>query len=268
MAQPEQAESSVQHGAAGDAQGPVTHPGRAAGRLCNGPGSARRKELREMLVQSSSLSCAMLAAAVQMTASGPGLLVGPQEQKVPVESSLSLRCEWRLALAGGDTEHILRLLEQDPSLLRVADAITGFTALHWLAKHGQQKTFTEVISRARKKGCAISVDTRTTKGGLTPLILAAQQGHLSLVELLVKEYKADTSLRDHSGHKAWQYLRADTSRELMELAGAYGNNSAQPGTHGTSCEGGALHRQRQQTVPKVIRRVSAFFRRHRSASFT
>ncbi|OXB56390.1 hypothetical protein ASZ78_012385 [Callipepla squamata] len=257
-----QAESSVRHGAAGDAQGPVcptlTRPGRAAGRLCNGPGSARRKELREILVQSSSLSRAMRAAAVQTAAGGPGLLAGLQEQTVPVVPSLALCCEWLLAVVGGDSENILRLLEQAPSLMSVADPVTGFTALHWLAKHGQQKTFAEVITRSREKGCAISVDTCTPKDGLTPLHVAAQQGHTALVELLVKVYKADTGLRDHSGHKAWQYLPADTSSELMELAGAL----AVPGSHGTGCEGGALRRWRQLIVPKLMRRVFAFFRRH------
>ncbi|NXJ07002.1 SWAHC protein, partial [Odontophorus gujanensis] len=147
-----------------------------------------------------------------------------------------LRREWLLTLAGGDTKTILELLMQDPSLLSTRDPITEFTALHWLAKHGQQKTFAEVISRAREKGCAVNVNSSTTKGGLTPLILAAQQGHTSLVEMLVREYEADTSCRDQSGRRAWQYLRADASRELKELVGACRENSAQPGTHGTSVE--------------------------------
>ncbi|OXB74906.1 UNVERIFIED_CONTAM: hypothetical protein H355_009650, partial [Colinus virginianus] len=152
MAHLEQAECSVEHRAAGAALGPLhpefTHPGTAALRLHGGPGSARKEELRAMLMQSSSLSRAMRAAAVQTAASGPGLLAGPQESS-PKVPSLALRREWLLALAGGDTKTILGLLEQDPSLLSTADPVTGFTALHWLAKHGQQKSFAEVISSAQ-----------------------------------------------------------------------------------------------------------------------
>ncbi|OXB79116.1 UNVERIFIED_CONTAM: hypothetical protein H355_005992 [Colinus virginianus] len=159
------------------------------GRLCNGPGSARRKELREILVQSSSLSRAMRAAAVQTAASGPGLLAGLQEQKIPEVPSAALRREWLLAITGGNSDNILKLLEQDPSLMSVADHVMGFTALHWLAKHGQQKTFTEVISRIHEKGCAISVDTRTPKAGLTPL-----HNHMSSVSdiTLGKDTKLQT----------------------------------------------------------------------------
>uniref|UniRef100_A0A803YEG9 Sosondowah ankyrin repeat domain family member D n=1 Tax=Meleagris gallopavo TaxID=9103 RepID=A0A803YEG9_MELGA len=130
--------------------------------------------------------------------------------------SFTLHREWLLAVSGGDTVNILRLLDQDPSLFSAADPVTGFSALHWLAKHGHQKSFVEVISHAQEKGCPINVNIRTAMGGFTPLCLAAQQGHASLIEVLVKEYKADTSLRDYSGRKAWQYLPADASRELME----------------------------------------------------
>ncbi|OXB72033.1 UNVERIFIED_CONTAM: hypothetical protein H355_010635 [Colinus virginianus] len=104
----------------------------------------------------------------------------PTEQTIPEVPSAALRREWLLAITGGNCENILRLLEQDPSLMNVADPVTGFTALHWLAKHGQQKTFTEVISRIHEKGCVINVDTRTPKAGLTPLHVAAQQGHVDL----------------------------------------------------------------------------------------
>ncbi|OXB51939.1 UNVERIFIED_CONTAM: hypothetical protein H355_005529 [Colinus virginianus] len=198
----------------------------------------------------------MRAAAVQTAASGPGLLAGLQEQTIPEVPSAALRREWLLAITGGNSDNILKLLEQDPSLMSVADPVMGFTALHWLAKQGQQKTFTEVISRIHEKGCVISVDTRTPKAGLTPLHVAAQQGHVSLVELLLKVYKADTGIRDHSGRKAWQYLPAGTSSELMELAGAL----AVPGSHGTGTERRAPRRWRQLSVPKFVRRAFSFFR--------
>ncbi|XP_021261413.1 ankyrin repeat domain-containing protein SOWAHD [Numida meleagris] len=276
MAQLEWAESWAEQGAAGVAQRAVcpkvTQPSRAAGRLCSGRGSSWRKELRERLLQSSSLSCSRHFAAMRMAPGGSGLLAGQQEQeRSPRVLSFILHREWLLAAAGGDAGNILRLLDQDPSLVNAADPVTGFTVLHWLAKHGQQKTFIEVISRAREKGCPVNVNVRTAKGGFTPLNLAAQQGHASLIEVLVKEYKADSSLRDYSGRKAWQYLRAGTSRELMELAGAFAVNSTQPGTHSCNSEGkdhqdvvteGRAPRPwRLLSVPRLIRRAFPFFRR-------
>lgn len=275
MAQLEQAESSEKQ--QGDAQRPVcpevNQARKAASGLCSGPGSTRRKELREILQSSSHLSCATHFAAVQKTPSGPGLLTGPQEPEMLQQSrkvlSFTLHREWLLAVSGGDTVNILRLLDQDPSLFNAADPVTGFSALHWLAKHGNQKSFVEVVSHAQEKGCPINVNIRTAIGGFTPLCLAAQQGHALLIEVLVKEYKADTSLRDYSGHKAWQYLQADASRELMELAGALEENSAQLGAHssdGNDRKDVPANRKaprpwRRVSVPKFVRKPFDFFRR-------
>lgn len=275
MAQLEQAESSEEQ--QGDAQRlvcpKVNQTRRAASGLCSGPGSTRRKELREILQHSSRLSCAMHFAAMQKTPNGPGLFTGPKDPEMLEQSrkvlSFTLHREWLLAVSGGDTVNILRLLDQDPSLFSAADPVTGFSALHWLAKHGHQKSFVEVISHAQEKGCPINVNIRTAMGGFTPLCLAAQQGHASLIEVLVKEYKADTSLRDYSGRKAWQYLPADASRELMELVGALEENSAQPRSHkseGNDHKDVPANRRapgpwRQVSVPKFVRRAFAFFHR-------
>ncbi|NXG50729.1 SWAHD protein, partial [Psilopogon haemacephalus] len=131
-----------------------------------------------------------------------------------------LEHEWLLTVAEGDADNIVRLLDLDPSLLTRRDFVTGFTALHWLAKHGRYESFIRVMSHAEKKGYPVNVNIPTASGGLTPLHLAAMQGHEMLIKVLVGAYGADTSSRDHNGRKAWQYLRADTPRELMELAGA------------------------------------------------
>lgn len=272
MAQLEQAESSEEQ--QGDAQRPVCpEVNQARMAASSGPGSTRRKELRKILQSSSRLSCAMHFAAMQKTPSGPGLHTGPQEPAMLEQSrkvlSLTLHREWLLAVAGGDTVNILRLLDKDPSLLNAADPVMGFSALHWLAKHGHQKSFVDVVSHAREKGCPVNVNIRTAVGGFTPLCLAAQQGHALLIEVLVKEYKADINLRDHSGRKAWQYLQANTSRELMELVGALEGNSAQPGTRsseGNDHKDAPANRRaprpwRQVSVPELVRRAFAFFRR-------
>ncbi|KAM6413459.1 ankyrin repeat domain-containing protein SOWAHD [Rhynochetos jubatus] len=208
--------------------------GRTAGRLSVGPGSTRRKELKEILLQSNSSGSTMRFASTQKTSNSSSLFAGPHQEQKPEQSpevlSLALdplEHEWLLTVAQGDADSIIRLLDLDPSLLTRKDFVTGFTALHWLAKHGHHESFIQVISHAQKKGYPVNVNIPTASGGLTPLHLAALQGHELLIKVLVGAYGADTSRRDHSGRKAWQYLRADTSRELKELAGALEEDLAQ-----------------------------------------
>ncbi|NXX73017.1 SWAHD protein, partial [Spizella passerina] len=117
---------------------------------------------------------------------------------------------WLLTVAEGDADSIIKLLDLDPSLLTRRDFVTGFTALHWLAKHGHHESFIQVISHAQKKGYPVNMNIPTASGGLTPLHLAALQGHEVLIKVLVGAYGADTTCRDHNGRKAWQYLPAHT----------------------------------------------------------
>ncbi|XP_010184820.1 PREDICTED: ankyrin repeat domain-containing protein SOWAHD [Mesitornis unicolor] len=183
--------------------------GRTAGRLSIGPSSTRRKELKEILLQSNSPSSTIRFATTQKTSQGSSLLPGPhQEQKTeqsPEVLSLALdplEHEWLLTVAQGDADNIIRLLDLDPSLLTRKDFVTGFTALHWLAKHGNHESFI--------------------------------QGHELLIKVLVGAYGVDTSRRDHSGRKAWQYLRANSSRELKELTGALEEDLIQLHSHNTN----------------------------------
>ncbi|NXA36947.1 SWAHD protein, partial [Eudromia elegans] len=142
-----------------------------------------------------------------------------------------LEHEWLLTAAQGDEEGILRLLELEPGLLARKDFVTGFTALHWLAKHGRHESLIRVVALARSRGYDVDVDVAAGSGGLTPLHLAALQGHEMLIKVLVGAYGADASRRDHSGRRAWQYLPSGASRELKELAGALEEDLAQPGAH-------------------------------------
>nr|XP_006115472.1 ankyrin repeat domain-containing protein SOWAHD [Pelodiscus sinensis] len=212
-------------------------------RLSIGQGSTRRRGLKEFLLQSSGAEGAMWLAAAQKIASSSSTTVGiPQELEQKLEQSpedLSLALdplehEWMLTVAQGNPQGILRLLDVDPSLLGRRDFVTGFTALHWLAKHGNHEALIEVITCAEKKGYHADVNIPTASGGLTPLHLAALQGHEMVIKVLVGAYGANTSLRDHSGHKAWQYLKADASRELKELSGALEDDLAQLGAWNTN----------------------------------
>ncbi|KAM6253582.1 ankyrin repeat domain-containing protein SOWAHD [Porphyrio hochstetteri] len=221
-------------------QGPGSW-GRAAGRLSVGPGSSRRKELKEMLLQTNSPGSTMRFATAQKTPHCSSLFTALHQEQKPEQSpemlSLALdplEHEWLLTAAQGDVENIIRLLDLDSSLLTRRDFVTGFTALHWLAKHGHHENFIQVISHAQKKGYPFNVNTPTASGGLTPLHVAALQGHELLIKVLVGAYGADTSCRDHNGRKAWQYLKADTSRELKELAGALEEDLVQLRSHNTN----------------------------------
>uniref|UniRef100_A0A8C3NG25 Uncharacterized protein n=1 Tax=Geospiza parvula TaxID=87175 RepID=A0A8C3NG25_GEOPR len=185
---------------------------------------------------------------------------------------------WLLTVAEGDADSIIKLLDLDPSLLTRRDFVTGFTALHWLAKHGHHESFIQVISHAQKKGYPVNMNIPTASGGLTPLHLAALQGHEVLIKVLVGAYGADTTCRDHNGRKAWQYLPADTSRDLKELAGALEEDLVQLHSHNTNnnckssrepgagqdcvdsgAEGKAQHSWGLSTLRGFVRQAFAFF---------
>lgn len=259
--------------------------GRTAGRLAIGRSSSRRKELKEILLQSNSPSTTKRFATTQKTSNSSSLLAGPHQEQKPEQSPevLSfvldpLEHEWLLTVAQGDADSIIKLLDLDPSLLTRKDFVTGFTALHWLAKHGHHESFIQVVSHAQKKGYPVNVNIPSASGGLTPLHLAALQGHELLIKVLVGAYGADTSRRDHNGRKAWQYLRADTSGELKELVGALEEDAVQLCSHnnnnnckssrearaGRDCvdsraEGKAQGSWRLLTLRAFVRQVFPFF---------
>lgn len=268
-------------------QGPGSW-GRTSGRLSVGLGSTRRKELKEILLQSNSPGSTMRFATAQKTSNTGSVLAAPHQEQKPEQSPevLSfaldpLEHEWLLTVAQGDADNIVRLLDLDPSLLTRKDFVTGFTALHWLAKHGHHESFIQVISHAQKRGYPINVNIPTASGGLTPLHLAALQGHELLIKVLVGAYGADTSRRDHNGLKAWQYLRADTSRELKELAGALEEDFIQLRSHNTNnnckssrearagrdcvdarAQGKAQRSWSLSTLRDFVRQTFAFFQEH------
>ncbi|XP_029815003.1 ankyrin repeat domain-containing protein SOWAHD [Manacus vitellinus] len=262
--------------------------GRTAGRFSIGHGSTRRKELKEILLQTNSPGSTLRFATTQKTSNSSNLLAGlHQEQKSEQSPDLlplvldPLEHAWLLTVAEGDAESIIKLLDLDPSLLTRRDFVTGFTALHWLAKHGHHESLIQVISHAQKKGYPVNVNIPTASGGLTPLHLAALQGHEVLIKVLVGAYGADTSCRDHNGRKAWQYLRADTSRDLKELAGALEEDLVQLRSHNTNnncksskearagqdsvdsgAEGKAQHPWSLSALRGIVRQAFAFFQEH------
>ncbi|XP_074133344.1 ankyrin repeat domain-containing protein SOWAHD [Sminthopsis crassicaudata] len=166
-------------------------------------------------------------AAAASAAGGPGgLCLEPHEHA------------WMLAAAEGRFEALQELLEAEPGLLNRVDPLTGYSALHWLAKHGSHEGLIRLHDFARRHGLALDVSAPGS-GGLTPLHLAAQQGHELVIKVLVGALGADSSRRDHSGHRAYHYLRPDVAPDLRELAGA--EDSEPP--RATSAPSGSLWRR-------------------------
>ncbi|XP_013991526.1 ankyrin repeat domain-containing protein SOWAHC isoform X3 [Salmo salar] len=107
--------------------------------------------------------------------------------------------EWIYSATCGRLSDLSQLLKQEPSLANKKDFVSGFTALHWAAKHGKEDMATMMAN------AGADVNTRS-HGGYTPLHIAALHGHRHILELLIGKYGAKKNLRDYSGHLACQYL--------------------------------------------------------------
>ncbi|XP_037663481.1 ankyrin repeat domain-containing protein SOWAHC [Choloepus didactylus] len=126
---------------------------------------------------------------------------------------------WMLLASDGKWDSLEGLLSCEPGLLAKRDFITGFTCLHWAAKHGRQELLAMLVNFANKHQLPVNINARTS-GGYTALHLAAMHGHVEVVKLLVGAYDADVDIRDYSGKKASQYLSQSIAEEIKNLVGA------------------------------------------------
>lgn len=126
---------------------------------------------------------------------------------------------WMLSASDGKWDSLEALLGCEPGLLAKRDFITGFTCLHWAAKHGRQELLAMLVNFANKHQLPVDINARTS-GGYTALHLAAMHGHVEVVKLLVGAYDADVDVRDYSGKKASQYLSQSIAEEIKSLVGA------------------------------------------------
>ncbi|XP_053311099.1 ankyrin repeat domain-containing protein SOWAHC [Spea bombifrons] len=145
-------------------------------------------------------------------ASGTGSVSGPAALD-PLEHA------WMLSSCQARWESLQELLSTEPGLISRRDFITGFSCLHWAAKHGQHELLAALLTHARKHRVPVNINARAA-GGYTALHLAAMHGHLEVIKLLVGAYDAEVDIRDYSGRKAWQYLSTDTARDIQGLVGA------------------------------------------------
>ena len=107
---------------------------------------------------------------------------------------------WILSATRGDYQTLARLARSDSQLVNCRDPATGYTALHWAAKHGHAD-----IVKLLAGSYSQDPDVKT-RGGYTPLMLAGMCKRDEVFDLLVKAYNADEDIRDHSGVKGRQYL--------------------------------------------------------------
>ncbi|KAK2509874.1 hypothetical protein MC885_021052 [Smutsia gigantea] len=140
----------------------------------------------------------------------------PPEHKSSLVPLDAREHEWIVKLASGSWIQVLTLFWEDPQLALHKDFLTGYTALHWMAKHGDIKALQDLVSGAQKAGVTLDVNVKSSCG-YTPLHLAAIHGHQGVIKLLVQRLASRVNVRDISGKKPWQYLTSNTSGEIWQL---------------------------------------------------
>ncbi|OCT67588.1 ankyrin repeat domain-containing protein SOWAHD [Xenopus laevis] len=182
---------------------------------------SRRKRVVRGSMWSTAGSLPLRGASI--SAASFDTIDGPEEQVLDsAVSSLVLdpnEHAWMLIAAEGNFDELKEFLWLDPSLLYKRDFVTGYSIIHWMAKHGHHEDLIKVMDFACTSGHTVDINVRDS-GGLTSLHIAALQGHVMVVKVLVGAFNADIHARDHNGRKPWQYLRPGTARKLQELLGA------------------------------------------------
>ncbi|NWH70640.1 SWAHB protein, partial [Piaya cayana] len=123
---------------------------------------------------------------------------------------------WLVAVSAGRWARVRGLFQEEPELALQRDFMSGFTVLHWLAKHGDGPGLQELAAAARQAGLALDVDARSGCG-YTPLHLAAIHGHQFVIKVLVLQLGCQVQVRDSSGRRPWEYLGSSTSGEIWQL---------------------------------------------------
>ncbi|NWR37435.1 SWAHB protein, partial [Tachuris rubrigastra] len=169
-----------------------------------------------------SIRCQLALSEVQSTASSLPENCGRQSRTALSKSrgpSVPLgqrEHAWLVAMSAGCWARVRGLFLEEPELALLRDFMSGFTVLHWLAKHGDGPGLQELAAAARQAGLALDVDARSGCG-YTPLHLAAIHGHQLVIKVLVLQLGCQVQVRDCSGRRPWEYLGGSTSGEIWQL---------------------------------------------------
>ncbi|XP_061554478.1 uncharacterized protein LOC133413751 [Phycodurus eques] len=131
---------------------------------------------------------------------------------------------WLVKGASGAWPDIYSLFREDATLLNKRDFISGFSVLHWIAKHGDHRVLNTLWYGVQKAGLAFDINARSSCGQ-TPLHIAAIHGHKNIIRLLVNKFDADVKLRDTAGKKPWQYLSRSAPSDVFHTLGAPTRNA-------------------------------------------
>ncbi|XP_031584352.2 uncharacterized protein LOC116311391 [Oreochromis aureus] len=126
---------------------------------------------------------------------------------------------WLVKAAAGNWPEIYTLFREEPSLLNKKDFISGFTVLHWVAKHGDHRVLNTLGYGIEKLSLTFDVNARSNSGH-TPLHIAVMHGHKNIIRLLIKKFQANVKQRDMAGKRPWQYLSLDAPLEMFHLLAA------------------------------------------------
>ncbi|XP_030420953.1 ankyrin repeat domain-containing protein SOWAHB [Gopherus evgoodei] len=146
----------------------------------------------------------------------PQMSLDPRPSSVPLDPR---EHNWIVMVAAGSWVQVRALFLEDPQLALQRDFISGYTALHWIAKHGASQVLQDLVSGAEKAGTPLDVNVKSSCG-YTPLHLAAIHGHQRIMKLLIQKLNSKVHVRDSSGKRPWQYLSSSTSGEMWQLLGA------------------------------------------------
>lgn len=198
--------------------------------LSGSDGSVSPKPSRRHFLEAMMCSSPRLRHSLVLQSEGESVSLDGDRAPVTLEP---LEHEWMLCASDGEWSSLQQLLSSEPSLILRRDFITGFTCLHWAAKHGKPELLALIVTFAKQRNIPISIDVRSN-AGYTPLHVAVMHNHVEVIKLLVGAYSADVEIRDYSGKKACQYVNHNIGEDIKEIIGACPENA--------HCEGGAQSR--------------------------
>uniref|UniRef100_A0A1A9VKQ1 ANK_REP_REGION domain-containing protein n=1 Tax=Glossina austeni TaxID=7395 RepID=A0A1A9VKQ1_GLOAU len=135
---------------------------------------------------------------------GEKQLLGGEQELREITLTHPKAKKWIVAMATANYQELAKLASDWPELVKLRDPGTGYSALHWAAKHGNED-MVNLIAGTYKA----DVNCRTN-GGYTPLHIAMQFDRSDVFHMLSNDYKANLDLLDWAGNKALDYSKQKT----------------------------------------------------------